>query len=170
MSYSSFIPIPTPKNVKEILFLEVIFCRLLINTCFQGSLEEWLQVLRLEDYLGPLEQQGYRTVEDVTTLAWEDLEDIGMVKLGHQKKLLLAIRRVQDLRSGKRFQPNVQHPQVKMPHQPRYSVRSLLKQTRDIVPFVIPCLEIRFLCFAVKTRSFCIQFCFKEYSGSVFVC
>lgn len=56
----------------------------------------------------PLQRQGYHSVEDVTTLAWEDLEDIGIVKLGHQKKVLLAIRRVQDLRAGKRIQP----PQV----------------------------------------------------------
>ena len=70
-----------------------------------GSLDEWLRLLRLEEYLLPLQRQGYHTVEDVTTLAWEDLEDIGIVKLGHQKKVLLAIRRVQDLRAGKRIQP-----------------------------------------------------------------
>ena len=46
-----------------------------------------------------------RSVEDVTTLTWEDLEDIGIVRLGHQKKLLLAIKRVKDIRAGKRIQP-----------------------------------------------------------------
>ncbi|KAK3920860.1 Caskin-2 [Frankliniella fusca] len=71
-----------------------------------GSLEEWLRLLRLEEYLVPLQRQGYHSVENVTTLAWEDLEDIGIVKLGHQKKVLLAIRRVQDLRAGKRIQPS----------------------------------------------------------------
>ncbi|XP_052127567.1 caskin-2 isoform X2 [Frankliniella occidentalis] len=70
-----------------------------------GSLDEWLRLLRLEEYLVPLQRQGYHSVENVTTLAWEDLEDIGIVKLGHQKKVLLAIRRVQDLRAGKRIQP-----------------------------------------------------------------
>jgi hypothetical protein len=40
-------------------------------------------------------------VRDVTQLTWEDLEDIGIVKLGHQKKLLLAIKRVKDIVSGK---------------------------------------------------------------------
>ncbi|XP_044008572.1 caskin-1 isoform X3 [Aphidius gifuensis] len=70
-----------------------------------GSLEEWLRLLRLEEYLGALHQQGMRSVEDVTTLTWEDLEDIGIVRLGHQKKLLLAIKRVKDIRSGKRVQP-----------------------------------------------------------------
>lgn len=66
-------------------------------------------MLRLEEYVIPLQRQGYHSVENVTTLAWEDLEDIGIVKLGHQKKVLLAIRRVQDLRAGKRIQP----PQVR---------------------------------------------------------
>ncbi|XP_011313137.1 uncharacterized protein ckn isoform X1 [Fopius arisanus] len=70
-----------------------------------GSLEEWLRLLRLEEYLGALHQQGMRSVEDVTTLTWEDLEDIGIVRLGHQKKLVLAIKRVKDIRSGKRVQP-----------------------------------------------------------------
>ncbi|XP_023315726.1 caskin-2 isoform X2 [Trichogramma pretiosum] len=70
-----------------------------------GSLEEWLRLLRLEEYLGPLNQQGMRSVDDVTTLTWEDFEDIGIVRLGHQKKLLLAIKRVKDIRAGKRFQP-----------------------------------------------------------------
>ncbi|XP_058809668.1 caskin-1 isoform X2 [Phymastichus coffea] len=70
-----------------------------------GSLEEWLRLLRLEEYLGALHQQGMRSVDDVTTLTWEDLEDIGIVRLGHQKKLLLAIKRIKDIKAGKRIQP-----------------------------------------------------------------
>ncbi|EDX07163.1 GD11092 [Drosophila simulans] len=51
-----------------------------------GSIEEWLQLLRLEEYIQPLLEQNYKTVRDVTQVTWEDLEDIGIVKLGHQKK------------------------------------------------------------------------------------
>lgn len=40
-------------------------------------------------------------MRDVTQVTWEDLEDIGIVKLGHQKKILLAIKRVKDIISGK---------------------------------------------------------------------
>lgn len=58
-------------------------------------------MLKLEEYMQPLLNQGYKTVRDVTQLTWEDLEDIGIVKLGHQKKLLLAIKRVKDIISGK---------------------------------------------------------------------
>lgn len=66
-------------------------------------MEEWLTLLRLEEYIPTFRQQGYQSVEDVTQLAWEDLEEAGVVKLGHQKRLLLAIKRVKDIRAGKRF-------------------------------------------------------------------
>lgn len=69
----------------------------------QGSLEEWLQILRLEEYLPALLDQGYQTVDDVTQLTWEDLEEVGIVKLGHQKKLMLAIKRIKDIKAGKRL-------------------------------------------------------------------
>lgn len=71
----------------------------------QGSLNEWLVLLRLEDYKPNLSNQGYETIDDVLQLTWEDLEDIGVVKLGHQKRLLLAIKRIKDLKAGKTFHP-----------------------------------------------------------------
>nr|XP_018915150.1 PREDICTED: caskin-2 isoform X2 [Bemisia tabaci] len=70
-----------------------------------GSLDEWLRLLRLEEYGPALGCQGYETIQDVTQLTWEDLEDIGIVKLGHQKRLMLAIKRVKDLKAGKVFPP-----------------------------------------------------------------
>ncbi|KFB47851.1 AGAP000961-PA-like protein [Anopheles sinensis] len=71
-----------------------------------GSIEEWLRLLRLDEYIQPLLAQGYQTVHDVTQLTWEDLEDIGIVKLGHQKKILLAIKRVKDIINGKMMGAN----------------------------------------------------------------
>ncbi|XP_073848563.1 CRK like proto-oncogene, adaptor protein isoform X4 [Musca autumnalis] len=82
-----------------------------------GSIEEWLQLLRLEEYLQPLLDQNYKTVREVTQVTWEDLEDIGIVKLGHQKKILLAIKRVKDIISGK-WNPggsNLYNQQVRQP-------------------------------------------------------
>lgn len=73
---------------------------------FQGSMEEWLRLLRLEEYIPTFKEQNYHTVSDVTQLAWEDLEEAGVVKLGHQKRLILAIKRVKDIRAGKRFTHN----------------------------------------------------------------
>ncbi|XP_049819840.1 caskin-2 isoform X2 [Aethina tumida] len=68
-----------------------------------GSLEEWLSILRLEEYLPAFIEQSYQTVDDVTQLTWEDLEEFGIVKLGHQKKIMLAIKRIKDIKAGKRF-------------------------------------------------------------------
>lgn len=77
-----------------------------------GSIEEWLRLLRLEEYIQPLLDQNYKTVRDVTQVIWEDLEDIGIVKLGHQKKILLAIKRVKDIISGK-WNPHQQMRQLR---------------------------------------------------------
>lgn len=58
---------------------------------FQGRLEDWLSLLRLEEYTTSLKQQKYVSVEQMTQLTWEDLEDIGITKLGHQKKVHYTI-------------------------------------------------------------------------------
>ncbi|CAH1156167.1 unnamed protein product [Phaedon cochleariae] len=68
-----------------------------------GSLEEWLNLLRLDEYLPAFLEQNYQTVDDVTQLTWEDLEEFGIVKLGHQKKIMLAIKRIKDIKAGKRI-------------------------------------------------------------------
>ncbi|XP_023012415.1 CRK like proto-oncogene, adaptor protein isoform X2 [Leptinotarsa decemlineata] len=68
-----------------------------------GSLEEWLNLLRLDEYLPAFLDQNYQTVDDVAQLTWEDLEEFGIVKLGHQKKIMLAIKRIKDIKAGKRI-------------------------------------------------------------------
>lgn len=73
------------------------------TAAFQGSLEEWLSLLRLEEYLPAFLEQNYQTVDDVAQLTWEDLEEFGIVKLGHQKKIMLAIKRIKDIKAGKRI-------------------------------------------------------------------
>lgn len=75
-------------------------------------MEEWLTLLRLEEYITIFRQQGYETIDDVTQLAWEDLEEAGVVKLGHQKRLMLAIKRVKDIRAGKRFSNLPSHSHI----------------------------------------------------------
>merc|ERR1719187_1799109 len=62
-----------------------------------GSLEEWLRLLRLEEYGPSLMSQGYGSVQEVATISIEDLEDTGFYRLGHQKRLVLGIRKVKDL-------------------------------------------------------------------------
>ena len=55
------------------------------------------------EYTNQLRNQGYFTVDDVVQISIEDLEDVGLYKLGHQKRLLLAIKRVKELKSGRRM-------------------------------------------------------------------
>lgn len=81
------------------------------------ALLTWLKLLRLEQYYGSLCQQGYHTVDRAADLTWEDLEDIGIQKLGHQKKMMLAIKKIRDLNSGSRRSGNygdIRHSSVDM--------------------------------------------------------
>ena len=68
-----------------------------------ASLDEFLIMVRLHDYRGLLSNQGYLTIDDLIQISIEDLEDIGIYRLGHQKRLLLAIKRAKDLKSGRRI-------------------------------------------------------------------
>ena len=67
------------------------------------SLDEFLIMVRLHEYRGLLANQGYLTIDDLIQISIEDLEDIGIYRLGHQKRLLLAIKRAKDLKSGRRI-------------------------------------------------------------------
>ena len=78
-----------------------------------GSLEEWLRLLRLEEYLPRLRQQGYQSLHQVLlnltfmtvlfllsqviNINIEDLEDAGFYKLGHQKRLVLGVKKLASL-------------------------------------------------------------------------
>lgn len=55
----------------------------MINDFFlQNTVEEWLHLLNLEQYYKTLTSQGYADMESVTDISWEDLEEIGISKLG----------------------------------------------------------------------------------------
>ena len=66
-----------------------------------NSIREFLRILNMEEYTEKLMEQNFQSVRDVCKLIWDDLEDIGIVKLGHQKKILLAIKRIKDILNGK---------------------------------------------------------------------
>ena len=66
-------------------------------------MEEWLHCIRLSEYTNQLKQQGYFTIDDVAQISIEDFEDVGLYKLGHQKRLLLAIKRLKELKSGRKL-------------------------------------------------------------------
>ena len=70
-----------------------------------------MHLLRLNQYISPLLSQGYGSVKDVLSISIEDLEDIGFYQLGHQKRLLLGIKRVKELRTGKLQSIAEYHPE-----------------------------------------------------------
>ncbi|WKY16906.1 hypothetical protein Q1695_001485 [Nippostrongylus brasiliensis] len=64
----------------------------------QGGLSEWLTLLALPEYINVFDSQGYDSVQEVMKLSWEDFEDIGVKRLGHLKRLGLAIKKLKDYR------------------------------------------------------------------------
>ncbi|KAF3846945.1 hypothetical protein F7725_004023 [Dissostichus mawsoni] len=45
-------------------------------------------------------ENGYENIEFITDITWEDLQEIGIIKLGHQKKLMLAVKRLAEMQRG----------------------------------------------------------------------
>ena len=64
------------------------------------SLYDWLCCLHLDEYVLRLNRQNYRQLTDIINIAWEDLEEIGMTRLGHQKRFMLGVKRLSDIEKG----------------------------------------------------------------------
>uniref|UniRef100_A0A674F6L2 Caskin-2-like n=1 Tax=Salmo trutta TaxID=8032 RepID=A0A674F6L2_SALTR len=62
-----------------------------------SELSEWLSAIGLPQYQKRLCENGYDTISIVKDITWEELSEIGITKLGHQKKLMLAVKRLCDL-------------------------------------------------------------------------
>lgn len=85
------------------------------------------------------------------------MEDIGIIKLGHQKKLLLAIKRIKDILSGKWIAPGITnnaHVSKKCLSYkfPWYTIFSLSTSLVNYIQFIVPL--IFFGCFARKHTVF----------------
>ncbi|KAG5832426.1 hypothetical protein ANANG_G00291040 [Anguilla anguilla] len=65
-----------------------------------GSLAEWLSLIGLSQYYQVLIHNGYENIEFITDITWEDLQEIGITKLGHQKKLMMAVKKLAELQKG----------------------------------------------------------------------
>ncbi|XP_069381566.1 caskin-2-like isoform X3 [Paralichthys olivaceus] len=62
-----------------------------------SDLGEWLSAIGLPQYHKRLSENGYDCISIVKDLTWEDLQEIGIIKLGHQKKLMLAVKKLCDI-------------------------------------------------------------------------
>uniref|UniRef100_A0A8C3XLZ3 Caskin-2 n=1 Tax=Chelydra serpentina TaxID=8475 RepID=A0A8C3XLZ3_CHESE len=65
-----------------------------------ADLMEWLSAIGLPQYHKKLVSNGYDSINIVTDLTWEDLQEIGINKLGHQKKIMLAVKKLTDIRKN----------------------------------------------------------------------
>ena len=54
-------------------------------------ISEWLMGYKLADYAPVLEGNGYETTELLVGVSHEELQEMGINKMGHRKKLLSAL-------------------------------------------------------------------------------
>ncbi|VBB33102.1 unnamed protein product [Acanthocheilonema viteae] len=67
-----------------------------------GKLRDWLPLIGLPEYVPLFEDQGYCRIDEIQNFMWEDFEDIGIKKLGHLKRLGLAIKKIKATSDGLR--------------------------------------------------------------------
>ncbi|ESO12239.1 hypothetical protein HELRODRAFT_105246 [Helobdella robusta] len=72
-----------------------------IPNFWPSSVQEWLQYIHLQCYYDTLMKENYTNLEKVMEITWEDLEDIGIKQLGHQKKIILAIDKLKKIHASK---------------------------------------------------------------------
>ncbi|KAL2766612.1 caskin-1 [Daubentonia madagascariensis] len=65
-----------------------------------ANLAMWLSMIGLAQYYKVLVENGYENIDFITDITWEDLQEIGITKLGHQKKLMLAVRKLAELQKA----------------------------------------------------------------------
>ncbi|XP_067100321.1 caskin-2 isoform X1 [Osmerus mordax] len=66
-----------------------------------SDLGAWLASIGLPQYQKILSDNGYDSIPIVKDITWEDLQEIGISKLGHQKKLMLAVKKLSDLQRSR---------------------------------------------------------------------
>ncbi|XP_030631087.1 caskin-2 [Chanos chanos] len=69
---------------------------------------EWLGAIGLPQYQKRLAENGYDSISIVRDITWEDLQEIGINKLGHQKKIMLAVKKLCDVHRARRNQAGFQ--------------------------------------------------------------
>ncbi|XP_032896403.1 caskin-1 isoform X7 [Amblyraja radiata] len=69
----------------------------------KNDLMEWLSIIGLAQYYKTLVENGYENIEFITDITWEDLQEIGITKLGHQKKFMLAVKKLAEIQRASRY-------------------------------------------------------------------
>ena len=68
-----------------------------------NTIDDLLKLIHLEQYFDSITQLGnFKSLHEMlNALTWEDLEEIGIKKLGHQKKLMLVVKRMKEILKNK---------------------------------------------------------------------
>ncbi|XP_044047523.1 caskin-1 isoform X6 [Siniperca chuatsi] len=102
-----------------------------------ANLADWLSHLGLSQYYQVLVQNGYENIDFISDISLEDLQEIGITKLGHQKKLMLGVKRLKELQRGESISEPPQSPSTP-PSSPGGSTgsepRRQVKKQRDGAP------------------------------------
>uniref|UniRef100_A0A8C2FLE7 Si:ch211-119c20.2 n=1 Tax=Cyprinus carpio TaxID=7962 RepID=A0A8C2FLE7_CYPCA len=69
-----------------------------------SDIGKWLSAIGLPQYQKKLAENGYDSISIVQDITWEDLQEIGITKLGHQKKLMLAVKKLSDVQKARKNQ------------------------------------------------------------------
>uniref|UniRef100_A0A672LD89 SAM domain-containing protein n=1 Tax=Sinocyclocheilus grahami TaxID=75366 RepID=A0A672LD89_SINGR len=69
-----------------------------------SEIGKWLSAIGLPQYQKKLAENGYDSINIVQDITWEDLQEIGITKLGHQKKLMLAVKKLSDVQKARKNQ------------------------------------------------------------------
>uniref|UniRef100_A0A8C1CW03 CASK interacting protein 2 n=1 Tax=Cyprinus carpio carpio TaxID=630221 RepID=A0A8C1CW03_CYPCA len=69
-----------------------------------SDIGKWLGAIGLPQYQKKLAENGYDSINIVQDITWEDLQEIGITKLGHQKKLMLAVKKLSDIQKARKNQ------------------------------------------------------------------
>ncbi|XP_039517300.1 caskin-2 isoform X5 [Pimephales promelas] len=69
-----------------------------------SDIAKWLSAIGLPQYQKNLAENGYDSISIVQDITWEDLQEIGIIKLGHQKKLMLAVKKLSDVQKARKNQ------------------------------------------------------------------
>ncbi|XP_030279159.1 caskin-1-like isoform X5 [Sparus aurata] len=80
-----------------------------------ANLGDWLSHLGLSQYYQVLVQNGYENIDFISDISLEDLQEIGITKLGHQKKLMLGVRRLKEIQRGESSSEPPQSPSTPPP-------------------------------------------------------
>ncbi|CAD5215810.1 unnamed protein product [Bursaphelenchus okinawaensis] len=93
-----------------------------------SSTVAWLKAIGLIQYARLFETEGYTTMDKAEELTFEDLEDMGIKKLGHIKRICLALKKLKTCRRKQEMDSSLARPTTSMTtlNYPRHPSQSSL--------------------------------------------